>query len=96
MASLNLIAAVEAGATIIDTCNSSFSEGASHPTTESIIAALQSMGYEINIDIAAIDSISEHLREARKKYWQFESEFTGVDPRVLSNQVPGGMISNSI
>ena len=94
LASLNLIAAVEAGATIIDTCNSSFSEGASHPTTESIIAALQSMGYEINIDIAAIESISEHLREARKKYWQFESDFTGVDPRVLSNQVPGGMISN--
>ena len=22
------------------------------------------------------------------------TEFTGVDPRVLSNQVPGGMISN--
>src|SRR6056300_299497 len=94
LASLNLIAAVEAGATIIDTCNSSFSEGASHPTTESIIAALQSMGYDINIDISAIEPISEHLREVRKKYWQFESEFTGVDPRVLSNQVPGGMISN--
>ena len=52
------------------------------------------MGYDINIDIAAIEPISEHLREVRKKYWQFESEFTGVDPRVLSNQVPGGMISN--
>ena len=52
------------------------------------------MGYEINIDIAKIDSISEYLREVRKKYWQFESEFTGVDPRVLTNQVPGGMISN--
>ncbi|MBT6392137.1 MAG: pyruvate carboxylase subunit B, partial [Nitrosomonadales bacterium] len=31
LASLNLVAAVEAGATMIDTCNSSFSEGASHP-----------------------------------------------------------------
>jgi pyruvate carboxylase subunit B len=30
----------------------------------------------------------------RKKYWQFESAFTGVDTRVLVNQVPGGMISN--
>jgi pyruvate carboxylase subunit B len=30
----------------------------------------------------------------RKKYWQFESEFTGTDTRVLINQVPGGMISN--
>jgi pyruvate carboxylase subunit B len=30
----------------------------------------------------------------RKKYWQFESTFTGVDTRVLVNHVPGGMISN--
>jgi len=30
----------------------------------------------------------------RKKYWQFESAFTGVDTRVLVNHVPGGMISN--
>jgi len=30
----------------------------------------------------------------RKKYHQFESEFTAVDTRVQVNQVPGGMISN--
>ena len=30
----------------------------------------------------------------RKKYWQYESDFTDVDTRVLINQVPGGMISN--
>jgi pyruvate carboxylase subunit B len=30
----------------------------------------------------------------RKKYWQFETEYSGVDTRVLLNQVPGGMISN--
>ena len=30
----------------------------------------------------------------RKKYHQFESEFTGVDTRVQVNQVPGGMVSN--
>ena len=38
--------------------------------------------------------MSEYFREVRKKYWQFESAFTGVDTRVLVNQVPGGMISN--
>ena len=32
---------VEAGATMLDTCNSSFGEGASHPSTESIVAALK-------------------------------------------------------
>jgi pyruvate carboxylase subunit B len=30
----------------------------------------------------------------RKKYHQFESEFTAVDTRVQVNQVPGGMMSN--
>ena len=94
LASLNLIAAVEGGATIIDTCNSSFSEGASHPTTESIIVALEDMGYQTDIDLSAMDEITQYLKEVRKKYWQFESEFTGLDPRVLVNQVPGGMISN--
>jgi pyruvate carboxylase subunit B len=30
----------------------------------------------------------------RKKYHQYESDYTGVDTRVQVNQVPGGMISN--
>ena len=94
LASLNLLRAVEHGATIIDTCNSAFSEGASHPTTESMIAALQGTEYDTGLDIGAVQEVSAYLREVRKKYWQFESDFTGVDTRVLVNQVPGGMISN--
>ena len=94
LASINLITAVESGATIIDTCNSSYSEGASHPSTESIVVALEGMGYKTSIDLSKIDEITDYLKENRKKYWQFESEFTGLDPKVLINQVPGGMISN--
>ena len=94
MASMSLLRGVEQGATIIDTCNSSFSEGASHPTTESMVAALQGTEYDTGLDLAAIQEITAYFREVRKKYWQFESEFTGVDTRVLVNQVPGGMISN--
>jgi pyruvate carboxylase subunit B len=94
LASINLIAAVESGATMIDTCNSSFSEGASHPTTESIVVALEDLGYETGVNLPAITEVSQYLKDVRKKYWQFESEFTDLDPRVLINQVPGGMISN--
>jgi len=94
LATLNIFTAVEAGATIIDTCNSSFSEGASLPATETIIAGLEDLGYKTEIDINKLDEISQYLKEIRKKYWQFESEFTGLDSRVLINQVPGGMISN--
>ena len=94
LASINLITAVENGATMIDTCNSSFSEGASHPTTESIVVALDDLGYKTDINLSKMDEITNHLKEVRKKYWQFESIFTGQDPKVLVNQVPGGMISN--
>ncbi len=94
LASMNLLRGVENGAMIIDTCNSAFSEGASHPTTESMIAALQGTEYDTGLDIGAVQEVSAYLRDVRKKYWQFESDYTGVDTRVLVNQVPGGMISN--
>ena len=94
LASMNLLKGVENGATIIDTCNSSFSEGASHPTTESLVAALQGTEYDTGLSLGALQEVTAYFREVRRKYWQFESEFTGVDTRVLVNQVPGGMISN--
>lgn len=94
LASINLLTAVQNGADMIDTCNSSFAEGASHPSTESMIAALEDLGYKTDIDIKKVEEIGEQLKVVRKKYWQFESDYTGVDTRVLSNQVPGGMISN--
>jgi pyruvate carboxylase subunit B len=86
--------AVEAGATILDTCNSSFGEGASHPSTESVVAALQGTPYDTGLDLGALQEITAYFTEVRKKYWQFESAHTGVDSRVLVNHVPGGMISN--
>jgi pyruvate carboxylase subunit B len=94
LASMVHLKAVEAGATIIDTCISAFSEGASHPTTESIVAALAGTQYDTGIKLADLEEIAEYFREIRKLYWQYESSFTGVDPRVLISQVPGGMISN--
>lgn len=93
-ASIALMKAVENGASVIDTCNSSFAEGASHPSTESMVAALQGTKYDTGIDLAKLQEITAYFREVRRKYWQYESEFTGVDTRVLINMVPGGMISN--
>ncbi|MDA8327346.1 MAG: sodium-extruding oxaloacetate decarboxylase subunit alpha [Betaproteobacteria bacterium] len=94
LASMVHLKAIEAGASIIDTCISAFSEGASHPTTESMVAALAGTPYDTGIKLADLEEIAAYFREIRKLYWQFESDFTGVDPRVLISQVPGGMISN--
>ncbi len=86
--------AVENGAAGIDTAISAFSGGTSHPPTESMVAAFRDTEYDSGLDLPLLQEIGFYFREVRKKYHQFESEYTGLDTRVQVNQVPGGMISN--
>jgi pyruvate carboxylase subunit B len=86
--------AVKAGVDHIDTAISAFAGGTSHPPTETLVAALKDAGYEVDLDLELLDQITQHFREVRKKYHQFESEYNGVDTAVLLSQVPGGMMSN--
>jgi len=86
--------AIQNGASAIDTAISSLSGGTSHPPTESMVAALRGTPYDTGLDLHALQEIGFYFREVRKKYHQFESEFTGLDTRVQVNQVPGGMMSN--
>lgn len=94
LASMCQYKAVENGAFGIDTAISSFSEGTSHPPTESMVAAFKNTKFDSELDLPALQEIGFYFYEIRKKYHQFESEFTGLDTRVQVNQVPGGMISN--
>jgi len=59
-----------------------------------MIAALRGSEYDTGLDLEKAQEIGVYFYQVRKKYHQFESEFTGVDTRVQINQVPGGMISN--
>jgi pyruvate/oxaloacetate carboxyltransferase len=94
MASMAYLRSVEAGADILDTDISSMSMGSAHPPTESMVAALAGTEYDTGLDISLLKDISDYFRDVRKKYADFESSFTGVDPAVLQWQIPGGMISN--
>lgn len=94
MGSMCQLKAIEAGADHIDTAISSFAWGTSHPGTESMVAALKGSPYDTGLDLALIQEIGLYFHAVRKKYHQFESEFTSVDTRVQVNQVPGGMMSN--
>ncbi len=85
---------IEAGADHIDTAISSFAWGTSHPGTESMVAALKGSEFDTGLDLALLQEIGLYFHAVRKKYHQFESEFTAVDTRVQVNQVPGGMMSN--
>lgn len=88
--------AIENGCRHIDTAISAFAGGTSHAPTEAMVAALANTPYDTGLDLGLIQEIGFYFREVRKKYHQYESEFTGVDTRVLSSQLPGGMISNLV
>ena len=94
VAAMCQLKAVENGADRIDTAISSLAWGTSHPGTESMVAALRDTPYDTRLDLELLQEIGLYFHAVRKKYHQFESEFTGVDTRVQVNQVPGGMISN--
>ncbi len=86
--------AAERGCYHVDTAISALSDGASHPATESIVAAFRDTQWDTGLDLALLQEIGFYFYAVRKKYRQFESEFTGLDTRVQVTQVPGGMISN--
>jgi pyruvate carboxylase subunit B len=86
--------AVEAGIDIIDTAVSSMASGTSQPPAEVMVSILQGTPYDTQLDLQLLAEIADYFREIRKKYKDYESEHTGVDPYVLIYQIPGGMTSN--
>lgn len=94
MSVATLIKAIEAGADMIDTAISPLSMGTSHSPTESIVEILKNTPFDTQLDLALLSEIAEYFKEAKKKYADYSSSFTGVDTRILLSQVPGGMLSN--
>ena len=94
MASMTALMAILGGLDMLDTAVSPLSGGTSHPATETLVAALRNTPYDTGLDLASFLPITEHFRSVRRKYRQFESDFTGVDVEILTSQIPGGMLSN--
>lgn len=94
MAPMSSLMAILGGLDMLDTAMSPLAGGTSHPATETLVASLRNTPYDTGLDLASFLPITEHFREARRKYRQFESDFTGVDAEILTSQIPGGMLSN--
>jgi pyruvate carboxylase subunit B len=86
--------AIEAGIDIVDLANSALAEGTSHPCTQSMVSTLEGTEFDTGLSLEPMEKAAEVLRENRRKYKKFESEYNQIDTRVLINQIPGGMISN--
>lgn len=97
MASMSLLKAVEAGAKIIDTAISPLSLGTSHPPTETIVYALEELGYRTGVNLDVLLEVREYFMKIREKYQgHIDWRSTIPDANVLVYQIPGGMFSNLI
>jgi pyruvate carboxylase subunit B len=94
MASMSSLMAILGGLDMLDTAMSPLAGGTSHPPTETLVASLRNTPYDTGLDLESFQPITEHFRTVRRKYRQFESDFTGVDAEILTSQIPGGMLSN--
>ncbi|MGC8755753.1 MAG: sodium-extruding oxaloacetate decarboxylase subunit alpha [bacterium] len=93
-ASMSILKAIEAGVDIVDTAISPFASGTSQAPTESIVAALKDTDYDTGLSLELLSDIADYFREVKKKYAEFESEYTGINTKILLWQIPGGMLSN--
>ncbi len=91
---MNFMRAIDAGVDMIDTTISSLSMGTSHYPTECIVAALKGTEHDTGLDLDLLHEIADYFKEVRTHYAEFESDFKGVDVKILDSQIPGGMISN--
>ncbi|MBX3728931.1 MAG: pyruvate carboxylase subunit B [Candidatus Sumerlaeia bacterium] len=94
VAAMVLMRSVDAGADGVDTAISALSLGAGHVPTESFVEAFAGTPFDTGLDQKAMIPIAEYVRKIRPKYAEFESSFSGADPRIFISQIPGGMLSN--
>ena len=94
MSTTTAIKCIEAGLDNVDTSISSMSMTYGHSATETLVGILQNTKYDTNIKLDSLVSIATHFRKVRKKYAEYEGSLRGVDARIISSQVPGGMLTN--
>ena len=94
LSSMTILKAIEAGVDHVDTAISSMSMTYGHSPTESIVAALAGTPRDPTLDLGLLEEIATYFREVRKRYSPFEGGLRGVDARILTAQVPGGMLTN--
>ena len=50
--------------------------------------------YKTDIQLDKLAPIAKHFQRSKKKICDFEGSLKGVDARIITSQVPGGMLTN--
>lgn len=96
MGDMTYMKAIEAGVDIVDTALSPFSCSTSQPCTESLVAALQGSAYDTGINLPLLHDLADYFKGVKKDLVDDFNLNTNIpiDPKVLTFQIPGGMLSN--
>ena len=96
MGDMTYLKAIEAGVDIIDTALSPFAEATSQPCTESMVATLEGSEYDTGISLPHLHHIADHFKKVKADLAKDFNLNTNIpiDPKVLTFQIPGGMLSN--
>lgn len=94
LSTATIMKCVEAGIDNVDTSISSMSMTYGHSPTESVVSIFEGSDRDTGLNIELLEEIAAYFREVRKKYAQFEGSLKGIDSRILTAQVPGGMLTN--
>lgn len=86
--------AIDADIDVIDTSISSMSQTYGHSPTETIASIVEGTDRDAGLDTEKLAEVATYFREVREKYAKFEGSLKGIDARILSAQVPGGMLTN--
>jgi oxaloacetate decarboxylase alpha subunit len=86
--------AIDTDVDVIDTSISSMSMTYGHSPTETIASIVEGSQRATGLNIEKMAEVAAYFREVREKYAEFEGSLKGVDARILTAQVPGGMLTN--
>jgi oxaloacetate decarboxylase alpha subunit len=86
--------AIDAGIDMLDGSVSSMSMTYGHTATETLIAMVEDTDRNTGLVLADMKDIATYFRDVRTKYASFEGSLKGIDARILTAQVPGGMLTN--
>src|SRR6266480_6844874 len=93
MAPMAYMAAVEAGAEVLDVAISPLAWGASQPAAESVVAALEGGEYDTGLDLGKMWDVQHEVEQLKRRHIEHLSPVADrIDASILRYHMPGFML----
>ena len=90
----SVLAAIEAGADVVDAAISSMSGSTSQPNLNSLVAALQHTRHDSGLDLDALNEFADYWEQVRTFYAPFDTAPRTGSAEVYLHEMPGGQFTN--